>query len=74
MAIIVNRNAQKIEKVTVKELSYNIQFTATGKNKRVDLFEIINDNLPNCPAHIKTLDPEEMLAIYEYMKKVVEGT
>ena len=71
MAIIVKRDAQKIEKVTIKELSYSIQLTATGNNKLVDLFEIINDNLPNCPAHIKTLDPEEMLAIYEYMKKVV---
>lgn len=73
MAIIVNRNAQKIEKVTVKELSYNIQFTTTGNNKLVDMFEIINDNLPNCEAHTKVLRPEEMLAIYEYMKKVVEG-
>ena len=72
MAIIVKRNAQKIEKVTVKELSYNIQFTTTGNNKLVDLFEIINDNLPNCEAHIKALRPEEMLAIYEYMKKIVE--
>ena len=73
MAIIVNRNAQKIEKVTVKELSYNIQFTTTGNNKLVDMFEIINDNLPNCPAHTKILGSEEMLAIYEYMKKIVEG-
>ena len=72
MAIIVKRNAQKIGKVTVKELSYNIQFTTTGNNKLVDLFEIINDNLPNCEAHIKALRPEEMLAIYEYMKKIVE--
>ena len=72
MAIIVKRNVQKIEKVTVKELSYNIQFTTTGNNKLVDLFEIINDNLPNCEAHIKALRPEEMLAIYEYMKKIVE--
>lgn len=73
MAIIVKRNEQKIEKVTIKELSYNIQFTTTGNNKLVDLFEIINDNLPNCEAHTKVLRPEEMLAIYEYMKKVVEG-
>ena len=73
MAIIVNRNAQKVEKVTVKELSYNIQLTTTGNNKLMDMFEIINDNLPNCPAHTKILDSEEMLAIYEYMKKIVEG-
>ena len=71
MAIIVNRNEQKIEKIIVQLLSYIIQFTTTCNNKLVYLFEIINDNLPNCPAHIKTLDPEEMLAIYEYMKKVV---
>lgn len=73
MAIIVKHNAQKIEKVTIKELSYDIQFTTTGNNKLVDLFEIINDNLPNCPAHTKVLCPEEMLAIYEYMKKIIEG-
>ncbi len=72
MAIIVKHDAQKIEKVTVKELSYDIHFTATGNNKLVDLFEIINDNLPNCEAHTKALRPEEMLAIYEYMKKVIE--
>lgn len=73
MTIIVKHDTQKIEKVTIKELSYDIQFTTTGNNKLVDLFEIINDNLPNCEAHTKTLRPEEMIAIYEYMKKVVEG-
>ena len=72
MAIIVKHDAQKIEKVTIKELSYDIQFTTTGNNKLVDLFEIINDNLPNCEAHTKALRPEEMIAIYEYMKKVIE--
>lgn len=74
MAIIIKHNAQKIEKVTIKELSYDIQFTTTGNNKLVDMFEIINDNLPNCEAHTKVLRPEEMIAIYEYMKKVVEET
>ena len=73
MTIIVKHDTQKIEKVTIKELSYDIQLTATGNNKLVDLFEIINDNLPNCEAHTKALRPEEMLAIYEYMKKVMEG-
>ena len=73
MAIIVKRNAQKIEKVTIKELSYDIQFTTTGNNKLVDRFEIINDNFSNCEAHTKVLCPEEMLAIYKYMKKIVEG-
>ena len=72
MTIIVKHDTQKIEKVTIKELSYDIQFTTTGNNKLVDLFEIINDNLPNCEAHTKALHPEEMLAIYEYMKKVIE--
>lgn len=74
MAIIVQHDTQKIEKVTIKELSYNIQFTTTDNNQLVDLFEIINDNLPNCEAHTKALRPEEMIAIYEYMKKVVEET
>lgn len=72
MAIIVKHDAQKIEKVTIKELSYDIQFTTTGNNKLVDLFEIINDDLPNCEAHTKVLRSEEMLAIYKYMKKVME--
>ena len=72
MAIIIKRNEERISKVTVKELSYNIQFTIMG-NKQVERFEIINDNLPNCAAHTKVLCPEEMLAIYEYMKKVVKG-
>lgn len=73
MAIIIKRNEERISKVTVKELSYSIQFTGLGNNKQVERFEIINDNLPNCAAHTKVLCSEEMLAIYEYMKKVVEG-
>ena len=72
MAIIIKRNEERISKVTIKELSYSIQFTATSNDKQVEKFEVINDNLPNCAAHIKVLYPEEMLAIYEYMKKVVE--
>jgi hypothetical protein len=73
MAIIIKRNEERISKVAVKELSYNVQLTRTGNNKQVEMFEIINDNLPNCRAHEKALTPEEMYAIYEYMKKVVEG-
>lgn len=69
MAIIIKRNDLKILKTEVKELTYSVN----GTNRQVDLFEIVNDNLPNCPAHIKTLRPEEMYAVYEYMKKVVEG-
>ena len=72
MAIIVKRNEQKIANITVKELSYNLRFTPNGTNKDVELFEIINDNLSNCPAHSKILCPEEMFAIYEYMKEKIE--
>ena len=73
MAIIVKRNEQKLEKITVKELSYTLKFTGTGYDREANTFEIINDNLPNCSAHVKVLHPEEMLAVYEYMKKIVEG-
>lgn len=69
MAIIIKRNEERISKVMVKELSYSIH----DNNKQVERFEVINDNLPNCAAHTKVLCSEEMLAIYEYMKKVVEG-
>ena len=73
MAIIIKRDDLRILKTQVKELAYTIKCTPTGTDMQVDLFEIINDNLPNCPAHIKCLRPEEMYAIYEYMKKIVEG-
>ena len=73
MAIIIKRNEERISKVTVKELSYSIQFTGIDYNKQVEHFEIVNDNLPNCAAHTKVICPEEMIAIYEYMKKVVNG-
>ena len=46
MAILIKHDARKIEKVTVKELSYSVRFTPTGNNKLVDRFEIINDNFP----------------------------
>ena len=74
MAILIKHDTQKIEKVTVKELSYSVRFTPAGNNKLVDRFEIINDNFTNCEAHTKVLCPEEMVAIYEYMKKIMEGT
>lgn len=73
MAIIIKRNEERISKVIVKELSYSIRLTDTSSSKQVERFEIINDNLPNCAAHTKVLSPEEMFAIYEYMKKVVNG-
>ena len=60
MAIIVKRDEQKIANITVKELSYNLQFTPNGTNKDVELFEIINDNLSNCPAHSKMLCPGDV--------------
>ena len=68
MVTIVKRDEQKIANITIKELSYNLRFTPNGTNKDVELFEIINDSLSNCPAHSKGLYPEEMFAIYEYMK------
>lgn len=73
MTIIIKRNEERISKVIVKELSYSIRLTDTSSSKQVERFEIINDNLPNCAAHTKVLSPEEMFAIYEYMKKVVNG-
>lgn len=73
MKIFVKRNQEKISKVSVRELSYDVRLTRTSNVKQVERFEIINDNLPNCAAHTKVLCPEEMFAIYEYMKKVVEG-
>ena len=69
MKTIINRDDLRILNTEVKELTYSIKHMI----KQVDLFEIVNDNLPNCSAHIKVLRPEEMYAIYEYMKKVVEG-
>ena len=72
MAIFIKHDVRKIEKVAVKELSYSVHFTPAGNNKLVDRFEIINDNFTNCEAHTKVLCPEEMVAIYEYMKKVME--
>lgn len=73
MAMIVKRIDKKVEKVAVRELSYSLQFNGTGYDKVVHTFEIENDNLPNCAGHYKFLKTEEMLAIYEYMKKVIEG-
>ena len=73
MTIIIKRNEERISKVAVKELSYDVRLTRTSNVKQVERFEIINDNLPNCAAHTKVLCPEEMFAIYEYMKKVVNG-
>ena len=73
MAIIIKRDELRILKTEVKELTYTIKCTPTSTDKHVVLFEIVNNNLPSCPAHTKCLQPEEMYAVYEYMKKIVEG-
>jgi hypothetical protein len=73
MKIFVKRNKERISQVSVRELSYDIRLTRTSNVKQIERFEIVNDNLPNCAAHTKVLYPEEMFAIYEYMKKVVNG-
>lgn len=73
MATIIKRDDSRIAKTEVKELTCSIGFNPDGTIKQVSLFEIVNDNLPNCRAHSTVLRPEEMYAIYEYMKKIVEG-
>lgn len=73
MAIVVKRDDQRVEKVMVREMSYSLKFNGTGYDKVIGTFAIENDNLPNCAAHYKFLQTEEMIAIYEYMKKVMEG-
>jgi hypothetical protein len=41
-------------------------------NKVVESFYLVNDAFPNCRAHEKALTANEMIAIYEFMKKIVE--
>ena len=72
MKIVIKRHENRVQTVEIKELSYCLRFDGVEKYKDVDKIAIINDNLPNCPAHTKVLQPEEMYAIYEYMKKLVE--
>lgn len=78
MAIIVKRNEEKQNKIKISELSYSLKWNMGETNrdkvdKVVESFHLVNANFPNCRAHDKTLTANEMLAIYEYMKKVVEG-
>lgn len=78
MAIIVKRNEEKQGKIKITESSYSLKWNmgepeGDKVDKVVESFHLINDNLPNCRAHDKTLTANEMIAIYEYMKKVVEG-
>lgn len=78
MAIIVKRNEEKQGKIKITESSYSLKWNmgepeGDKVDKVVESFHLVNDNLPNCRAHDKTLTANEMIAIYEYMKKVVEG-
>ena len=78
MAIIVKRNEEQQGKIKITELSYSLKWNIGETNgdkvdKVVESFYLVNDNLPNCRAHEKALTANEMIAIYEYMKKVVEG-
>lgn len=77
MAIIVKRNEEKVSKVKISEMSYSLKWNigetdGDKVDKIVTSFYLVNDNLPNCRAHEKALTEDEMIAIYEYMKKVVE--
>lgn len=77
MAIIVKRNVEKQGKIKISESSYSLEWNMEAPdgekvNKVVESFHLINDDFPNCRAHDKTLTANEMIAIYEYMKKIVE--
>jgi hypothetical protein len=77
MAIIVKRNEEKQNKIKISEMDYSLEWNMEAPdgekvNKVVESFHLINDDFPNCRAHDKTLTANEMIAIYEYMKKVVE--
>lgn len=79
MAIIVKRNEEKLNRISITEWNYvfkwNIgDFKRDKVDKIVSKFQIVNDNIPNSRAHEKALTADEMIAIYEYMKKVVERT
>jgi hypothetical protein len=74
MAIIVKRNEEKQAKIKISELSYSLKWNIGEPegDKVVGLFCLINDDFPNCRAHEKALTADEMIAIYEYMKKIME--
>lgn len=77
MAIIVKRNEEKQNKIKISEMSYSLKWNmgepeGDKVDKIVTSFYLVNDSLPNCRAHEKALTADEMIAIYEYMKKVVE--
>ncbi|MBR4929811.1 MAG: hypothetical protein IKZ00_03320 [Bacteroidaceae bacterium] len=77
MAIIVKRDAERVNKVKISEMSYSLKWNMGDTNRHkvdkiVTSFYLVNDNLPNCRAHEKGLTGDEMIAIYEYMKKILE--
>lgn len=78
MAIIVKRNEEKQGKIKITESSYSLKWNmgepeGDKVDKVVESFHLVNDDFPNCRAHDKTLTANEMIAIYEYMTKVVKG-
>ena len=78
MAIIVKRNEEKQSKIKISELSYSLKWNigepeGDKVDKIVESFCLVNDDFPNCRAHEKVLTANEMIAVYEYMKKIVEG-
>ena len=78
MAIIVKRDEERINKIKISEMNYAFKWNmgepdGDKVDKIVSSFYLVNNNLPNCRAHEKALTADEMIAIYEYMKKIVEG-
>ena len=77
MAIIVKRNEEKQGKIKITESSYSLKWNmgepeGDKVDKVVESFHLVNDDFPNCRAHNNPLTANEMIAIYEYMKKVEE--
>jgi hypothetical protein len=78
MAIIVKRNEDKQNKIKISEMDYSLEWNMEAPdgekvNKVVESFYLVNDAFPNCRAHEKALTANEMIAIYEYMKKIMKG-
>ena len=77
MAIIVKRDEERVNKVKITEMNYSLKWNMGDTNRHkvdkiVTSFYLVNDNLPNCRAHEKGLTADEMIAIYEYMKTIME--
>lgn len=78
MAIIIKRDEERVSRIQISEMSYSLKWNmgetdGDKVDKIVTSFYLTNNNLPNCRAHEKALTADEMIAIYEYMKKVKEG-